>query len=176
MTKIKEMSRFENFPSYLFINGYANQDGDKSGNGYYCPEVEKKKEEEEESSKTQDLDTVTVQGGSSRKSPQKKTWIWLSPVQSKQDDRAVYTNRYDSKSYVIDETTLPVSEGEPPYPGPANCVVTMTSITNLHSAYDAQVEVYVVFEREAREFQSYLSLQHTFRCQKYSNNNSLCLF
>ena len=134
LTKIKEMSRFENLPSYLFINGYATQDGDKSGNGYYCPEVEKKKVEES-SSKTEDLDTVKVEGGSSRKSPERKKWIWLSPVQSKQDDRAVYTNRYDSKSYTIDETTLPVSEGEPPYRGPASCEVSMESITNLHSAY-----------------------------------------
>ena len=90
---------------------------------------------EESSSKTEDLDTVKVEGGSSRKSPERKKWIWLSPVQSKQDERAVYTNRYDSKSYTIDETTLPVSEGEPPYRGPASCEVSMESITNLHSAY-----------------------------------------
>ena len=32
--------------------------------------------------------------------------------------------------------------------------------------------LYVVFEREARVFQSYLSLQHALCCQKYSNTNS----
>ena len=32
---------------------------------------------------------------------------------------------------------------------------------------------YVVFEREAREFQSFHSLQQSLRCQKYSNTDSL---
>ncbi len=36
-------------------------------------------------------------------------------------------------------------------------------------------DAYVVFEREARESQSFLSLQHALCCQKYSNNNSLYL-
>ena len=35
--------------------------------------------------------------------------------------------------------------------------------------------LYVVFEREAREFQQYLSLPTALRCQKYSKNNLLYL-
>ena len=40
---------------------------------------------------------------------------------------------------------------------------------------DDMEDVYVVFECEAREFQSCLSLPNTLRCQKYSNKNSLYL-
>ena len=62
------------------------------------------------------------------------------------------------------------------------CVATIIDIDESKGRctlrYDAvkdiRVMVYVMFEREAREFQSYLSLH--LRCQTYSNNNSLYLF
>ena len=63
---------------------------------------------------------------------------------------------------------LAVSKGSPKFS-------RMSGIQEWRNAVMLFVNVYVVFELEAREFQSYLSLHRTVRCQKYSNNNSLCL-
>ena len=45
----------------------------------------------------------------------------------------------------------------------------------LDHCFGRHVLVYVVFEREAREFQYYPSLPTVLRCQKYSNNKQLTL-
>jgi hypothetical protein len=147
LTRIKEMSKFENLPSYLFINGCYIDGNNRSGNGYYvCDKMQQKRhEKEKEEDEDTKLKSVKVDSGKKNMSTiRERKWTWLSPVISNSDDNAVYKRRHEQKMWTILEgVSLPISEGEPPLPGPANGVVVMKEISNLHSTYTAKVEAYV---------------------------------